>query len=181
MQRVMIIGQPGSGKSTLACQLGVITKLPVIHIDLIHWQPGWVERDSAEKTRLCQEVHAQPQWIFEGGHSITYPERLSRAETVIWLDRGVALRIWRVIRRTLRAYGQTRPDLPENCPERLSYEFFHFIWRTRRTSREKMRALIASAPPDKAVHHLRSNRECASFLEDVAHRMKAGALGLPHR
>jgi adenylate kinase family enzyme len=56
MQRVMIVGQPGSGKSTLARKLGQRTGLPVIHIDTIHWQPGWVERSWDEKTRLCHEV-----------------------------------------------------------------------------------------------------------------------------
>ncbi|WP_349775075.1 AAA family ATPase [Frigidibacter sp. SD6-1] len=53
MQRIMIIGQPGAGKSTLAAALGQRTGLPVIHIDHIHWQPGWIERSSDEKTRLC--------------------------------------------------------------------------------------------------------------------------------
>lgn len=56
MQRVMIVGQPGSGKSRLAQALGARTGLPVVHIDTIHWQPGWVERSFNEKTRLCHEV-----------------------------------------------------------------------------------------------------------------------------
>lgn len=71
MQRVMIVGQPGSGKSTLARKLGQCTRLPVVHIDTIHWQPGWVERTWDEKTRLCLEVEARDNWIFEGGHSAT--------------------------------------------------------------------------------------------------------------
>ena len=49
MQRVMIVGQPGSGKSTLARRLGQLTGIPVVHIDTIHWQPGWVERSAAER------------------------------------------------------------------------------------------------------------------------------------
>lgn len=73
----MIIGQPGSGKSTLARTLGDITGLPVVHIDTIHWMPGWQERPRTEKTRLCEEVHARDQWIFEGGHSITWPSRVA--------------------------------------------------------------------------------------------------------
>ncbi|MGB3409246.1 MAG: AAA family ATPase, partial [Jannaschia sp.] len=73
MRRVMIIGQPGSGKSTFARAMGELTFLPVHHIDRIHWKPGWIERSRAEKTRLCEEVHSQDAWIFEGGHSATWP------------------------------------------------------------------------------------------------------------
>ena len=67
MKRVMIIGQPGAGKSTLARSLGECIELPVVYIGLIHWKSGWVERDRDEKTKLCLEVHARDEWIFEGG------------------------------------------------------------------------------------------------------------------
>lgn len=60
MQRVMIVGQPGSGKSTLARELGQRTGLPVVHIDTIHWQPGWIERSRDEKTQLCLDVGRGP-------------------------------------------------------------------------------------------------------------------------
>lgn len=79
MRRVMIIGQPGSGKSTLAREMGARTGLPVFHIDTIHWQPGWIERSTQEKTRLCNEVETKDQWIFEGGHSTTWDNRLAES------------------------------------------------------------------------------------------------------
>ena len=69
MNRIMIVGQPGSGKSTLAAALGQRTGLPVIHIDKIHWQPGWVERSKAEKTRLCLEAEQRSQWFTTGYRS----------------------------------------------------------------------------------------------------------------
>ena len=164
MRRVMIIGQPGSGKSTLAQEMGRITGLRVVHIDHIHWSPGWIERPDAEKDRLCAEVHARDEWIFEGGRSNTWPERLARCDTLIWLDLPFATRLFRVIRRTLRYRGQTRPDLPENCPERFDPEFFRWIWATRHTNRFRAKALFASAPPDKRRHHIRSGREARRFL-----------------
>ncbi|MFS4438386.1 AAA family ATPase [Paracoccaceae bacterium GXU_MW_L88] len=181
MQRVMIIGQPGSGKSTLARALGDITMLPVYHMDHIHWMPGWTERPREEKTLLCAEVHAQPQWIFEGGHSATWRERVRRADTLIWLDFPVTMRMWRVFWRTVRSYGRSRPDLPENCPERFDREFWHWIWTTRERQRDRMARFFASAPEEKARHHLTSQRKVETYLFSVKHAMSVGSLGLPHR
>ena len=168
MQRVMIIGQPGSGKSTLARKLGAHTGLPVIHIDKeVHWKPGWIERPSAEKSALCAEIHARPQWIFEGGHSRTWPERLARADTLIWLDLPLRLRLWRVFYRTCRDYGRSRADLPENCPERFDPDFWRWIWNTRHTGKESAAHLFQSAPSHKTKHHLTSRRAVQRFLTSL--------------
>ncbi len=163
----MIIGQPGSGKSTLARALGDKLKLPVVHIDQIHWQPGWTERPAAEKSALCREVHRRERWIFEGGHSATWPERLERADTLIWLDIPLHVRAWRVAKRTLRHYGQSRPDLPEDCPERFSWEFTVWIWQTRKTGREKMGRFYDAVPPGKSRYQLQDHRQVKHFLENI--------------
>lgn len=166
----MIVGQPGAGKSTLASALSEITSLPVIHIDRIHWQPGWVERSKAEKTRLCLEAEQQSTWIFEGGHSATWPSRVQRADMLIWLDLPVGLRLWRVLRRAITFYGRTRPDMADDCPERLRSlpEFVSYIWTTRRSARAKIKQLIAMAPATCKVAHLRSDEESSDFLRATA-------------
>lgn len=167
-QRVMIIGQPGAGKSTLARKLGDLLELPVIHIDKIHWQSGWVARSTAEKGRLCREVHAQPQWIFEGGHSKTWPERLSRADTLIWLNFPLRIRAWRVFLRTIKYHGESRPDLPGNCPERFNREFTHWIWSTRNTGRIKMQTQFESASAQKEKYQLCNRRQVDQLLSSFA-------------
>lgn len=168
MQRIMIVGQPGSGKSTLARDLGRKTGLPVVHIDHIHWQPGWVERPRDEKTRLCHEVEAREEWIFEGGHSATWANRLARAEMLIWLDLPLPLRLWRVVKRTVVWNGRNRPDLPQGCPEgfhRETLPFWRYIWRTRRSGRVNIQRLWGSAPEGKAKVRLTSRAEVRRFLE----------------
>lgn len=48
MQRALVIGSPGAGKSTLAHALAERSRLPLFHMDKLHWLPGWIERDRAE-------------------------------------------------------------------------------------------------------------------------------------
>ncbi|MEM7643631.1 MAG: AAA family ATPase [Pseudomonadota bacterium] len=181
MRRVMIIGQPGSGKSTLARAVAEIAHLPVIHVDHIHWKAGWVERSRGEKTKLCLEAHARPQWVFEGGHSVTWSDRLARADTLIWIDLPVSLRLWRIGKRTLRWYGRNRPDLPAGCPEQVDVEFFRYIWRTRDTGRASCAKLFAAARADHAAHHLRSPRQVAGYLSALRRAASGGNLGISHR
>lgn len=160
----MIVGQPGSGKSTLARRLGNLLHLPVVHIDLIHWQAGWVERPDSEKDKLCAEVHARDLWIFEGGRSSTWTERLERADTLIWLDLPLRVRAWRVFRRTLQYHGRTRPDLPEGCPERFNVEFLKWIWNSRNSARQRMWNLFDSAPADVEKFWLKNRRQVDKFI-----------------
>ncbi|WP_179380178.1 P-loop NTPase family protein [Jannaschia marina] len=181
MRRVMIIGQPGSGKSTLARAIGGIAHLPVVHMDQIHWLPGWVPRETAEKTRLCHAVHRRATWVFEGGHSATWEDRLDHADTLIWLDLPTGLRLRRVTWRTLRLWRRSRPDLPRDCPERFDLEFLGYIWRTRETGRANCARLHARAEGRAARYHLRSAAEVRDWLAALRAAAKAGNLGISHR
>lgn len=173
MKRVMIVGQPGSGKSTLARAMGRITGLPVIHVDLMHWKPGWVARDFDEKIAMAHAAEAGEAWIFEGGMSQTWRNRLSRADTLVLLDFSVWFRMWRVFKRTLRDYGRSREDLPDNCPETFDREFWGYIWSTRNSGRTRMLSLMRSAGPEKRVVHLQSVRAVRRFLAKLEKEYEA--------
>ena len=171
MNRVMVVGGPGSGKSTCARQLGDLTGLPVVHMDLIHWKSGWQERSKAEKDRMTHQVHLREHWIFEGGHSRTYGERVARADTFVWLDVPVWLRIYRVLKRLFMYYGRSRPDLPDGCPERLSWqtvEFLLFIVRTRKSARAKLEEIYSVPPEHLNVVRLTTLSETNDFLERIS-------------
>jgi len=132
MKRVLIIGPCGSGKSTLARELAPRMGLPLVHMDQLGWQAGWVETEKAELNARLAKAVAEDQWLIEGNYGSTLLPRLERADTVIYLDFPIRLCLWRLVRRIRSNRGQSRPDMPEGCPERFDLAFFWYVmnWNT---------------------------------------------------
>jgi len=164
VKRVMVVGGPGSGKTTLACALGDITGLPVFHVDQIIHKPGWHWRNDDESIEMANAIEAKPKWIFEGVLSATYANRCARADTVIWLDLPVTRRVARILKRWQKYRGQTRPDLPENCLEKLPPDFLAYVIRTRNSEREPIAQAIVEAP-HLQVHHIRTAKGADTLLK----------------
>jgi adenylate kinase family enzyme len=127
MRRVLIIGPCGSGKSTLARELAPLMGLPLVHMDQLGWQAGWVETGKTELNARLAGAVAQDAWLIEGNYGSTLAPRLERADTVIYLDLPIRLCLWRLIRRIFTHRGQSRPDMPEGCPERFDITFFWYV------------------------------------------------------
>lgn len=132
MRRVLIIGPCGSGKSTLARELAPRLGLPLIHMDQLGWQAGWVETERAEFAASLADVVARDEWLIEGNYGSVLPQRLARADTVIYLDFPIRLCLWRLAKRIVTHRGRSRPDMPEGCPERFDAAFFWYVmnWNT---------------------------------------------------
>ena len=52
--KIAILGTSGSGKSTLAQTLGATYHAPVLHLDTVHFLPGWVERPLDEENAIVR-------------------------------------------------------------------------------------------------------------------------------
>lgn len=144
MRRVLIIGPCGSGKSTLARDVAPRLGMPLVHMDQLGWQPGWIETGKAELfTRLAQVV-AQDSWLIEGNYGSTLAVRLARADTVIYLDYPILICLWRLARRITTLRGQSRPDMPADCPERFDAAFFWYVMNWNTGPRPRTEAALAN-------------------------------------
>ena len=76
----------GAGKSTFSRALSARTGLPVIHLDIHYWKPGWVKPSEDEWREKQRGLLAGPTWIADGNDLETLDLRLERAETVVLLD-----------------------------------------------------------------------------------------------
>ena len=173
MQRIAIVGSPGSGKSTLAVRLDAALALRVIHLDQLHWLPGWELRPKQEARLLVAERLRAPAWIVEGDWFHCMDLRIARADTLVVIDLPAWHCVGRVLRRIASSYGRTRSDMAPACPERFDPNFLWFVWQYRKRGRFRVLSLHEGAPARVDRHHLRSQRELDAFV-DAARRSRHG-------
>lgn len=146
VERALVIGCAGSGKSTLAAQLAPRLALPVIHLDALFWQPGWVPTAPPEWDAVVAALAAEPRWLIEGDYGRTLPLRLARADLVVWLDLATGTCLWRVLRRALWRRDVVRPDMAAGCPERLDWGLLRWVAGYRRRRRPSIVHWRSDAP-----------------------------------
>ncbi len=162
-RRVIVTGMAGSGKSTFSRALSARTGLPVIHLDLHYWKPGWVKPSDDEwRAKQCSLLVGDA-WIADGNYHETLDLRLERADTVVVLD----TRWWVCAGRAL-GRGVRRPvgtEMPEGCDDsvirrlRDEWRLVGVAWRDRRREPERERAdhLRARAARDAAPAQLEAS------------------------
>ena len=166
MNRVVVIGSGGSGKSTFSRELGRVTGIPVIHLDREYWRPGWEETPKDEwKARVADMLEGE-RWIMDGNFGGTREMRMQAADTIIFLDLPRRVCLYRILKRTLKYYGRSRPDMAEGCLERLDLEFVMWVWNYKHRSRKRLLAELEGLE-EKSVMILRNPRQVSDFLANL--------------
>jgi adenylate kinase family enzyme len=168
-RRILVTGLAGAGKSTFSRALSAKTGLPVIHLDVHFWRPGWVEPTEKEWRETQRGLLAGDQWIADGNYHATLELRLERADTVVFLDTPWWICAWRALVRGIRR----RPvgfQLPSGCHEtalrrlRDEWSLAWRIWRVRRFERELELGIVSQHVDRVALYVFRSTRATRAFL-----------------
>lgn len=167
MKRISIVGSGGAGKSTVAHQLADILHLPVIHLDSLYWQPGWVETPEDQWHERLQQLVQQEQWIIDGNYTSTLDMRFAVADTIIFLDFPRLLCLYRAVKRRTQYAGKTRPDMAPGCPERIDRNFLLWIWNYPKNGRVRVLKKIEQYRENRHVIILRSPHEVQQFLSTL--------------
>src|SRR5881628_3369441 len=165
MNRVLVIGTGGTGKTTLARRLAERTGLPLIHLDLLYWRPGWQPTPNDEWRQTVERLITAEKWIIDGNYGGTLDLRLAACDTVLFLDIPRLVCLWRVLKRQLLHRGTPRAELPSGCVERLSWEFVNWIWTYPARRRPAILRRLHELSAEQAVQVLRSTKEMEGFLK----------------
>ena len=147
----MIIGCPGSGKTTLARALGQKLGLPVIQLDQL-WG-GNVTREEFD-SRLAMALNME-RWIIDGNYCRTMEARLTKCDTVIYLDYSR----WACL---LGLAGQTLGKEKAH----IRWETVKWVWNYRKNNRVQNEIYLAKARHAKCLV-LRNRLEAKAFLNSL--------------
>lgn len=165
MQRVVILGVSGAGKSTLARALGAKLGLPLVHLDVHFYKPGWVPREREDFRERVAAALVGDRWIADGNFVGFLDDlTLARADTIIWIDQPRWLSLWRATWRWLTNRRRQRSDLPPDCFDALDTGMLGFIWNFQRLSRPRIEAALAQWAPQARPIRLHGDRQVAAFL-----------------
>lgn len=165
MRRIVVVGCPGSGKTSFAIGLGRKTGLPVVHLDVLYWKPGWEASKTAEFRERLTEAVVGPNWIVDGSFAeFAFDLTLARADMLVMIDRPRLLCQWRILWRSAFERSGVRPDLPKGCPEKFDWKLMREAWRYDAERRPAIEAERLKQGPDVPVVRLDSDMEIKNFL-----------------
>ena len=170
-RRVLVTGIAGAGKSTFSRALSERTGLPVIHLDVHFWKPGWVPTPDDEWRATQRRLLAGAEWIADGNYPDTLDVRLERADTVVFIDTP-----WSICARRAFVRGIRRPvgfELPAGCHEsawRRLRDEWGLAWRIsrdRHSERERELLTLSQRESHATLHVLRSRQAVCRFLDSL--------------
>ncbi len=163
-QRVLVVGCPGGGKSTLSVELGQRLDLPVVHLDQLHWQPGWEKLPKQQWLATVRELIDEPRWLLDGNYRGSMALRMERCDAVLFLDLPRWLCVYGVLRRFALGRLAPRAGMPDDCREQLTWSFLKFVWRYPKDDVPRVEALLEALPPSVEVVRIRSRAELRVLL-----------------
>ncbi|WP_074087960.1 DNA topology modulation protein [Paenibacillus sp. P32E] len=167
VDRILVIGSGGSGKSTLSRKLGGILKLPVIHLDTYFWNANWVPKENAEWDQIVERFTYEDQWIIDGNYSRTMDSRIKRADLIVFLDMPRVLCMYRIFKRRIMYHKKARPDMNEECPEKIDWDFVKWVWNYRTRSRKNTIKKLERIQEPQQVITLKTRKQVDEFIRSL--------------
>jgi adenylate kinase family enzyme len=143
------------------------TGLPLVHLDVLYWHAGWIPTSGAEWDRVVAGLLERDRWVMDGNYGGSLDVRLAACDTVVFLDRPRLVCLWRIVRRRLQYLFRPRPDLPEGCPEQLTWEFALWVWEYPARRRPGILSRLAGLEDGKTVVVLRDETSVQRFLAQL--------------
>ena len=161
MKKIIVIGCPGSGKSTFSRELYERTRIPLYHLDMLFWNADKTTVEKSVFLERLNELLDKDEWILDGNFNSTMELRMSRCDTVIFLDYPPDICLEGVRARR----GKVRFDMPWIETEEDA-EFMDYIRNFNEQRRPQIVALLEKFK-DKNIIRFTSRAEADAYLAKI--------------
>jgi predicted kinase len=112
--RILILGRTGSGKTTLARALAAALDVPHVELDSLYFGPDLSTAPLPVLRERTSEAIAGERWVTDGNKRAVRDLVWPRADTVIWLDYGFHVSVWRLAKRARARTSSLSAQAAEN-------------------------------------------------------------------
>jgi hypothetical protein len=137
-------------------------------MDLLFWSPELHPCPRKDQERSLDEVLAAPDFLLEGGFPWTYPARIARSDTLIWLDIPPHQRIYNIVKRHWfegRPVGQHQVDFATR--DRTQRPGFLRHLREEQPNARELLPVFANPPAGKRLVRLHDRVAARAFLDGL--------------
>ena len=127
-----------------------------------------MEAPEAEVRAAMTAAAENDAWIIDGNFKKTLPQRLEKADLVIYIDYNPIFCLWRVLWRMLRR--KRRPDMAYGCTERFNPEFYGYVLRFNRQTRPQLLEMIAQSAGNFDLAIIRRRKDLAELMRNLQGR-----------
>ena len=167
--KTMIIGYSGSGKSTLARYISAQQNTDVLHLDAVHFLPGWAERSREEELEILEDfLDTRTSWVIDGNYAnLLYERRLNEADVILFMNFNRFSCLFRALKRFWKYKGTVRESMANGCPEKIDWEFFTWIVYKGRTKKYRKRYKYVQKEYSGKVITIQNQRQLNRYWESV--------------
>ena len=167
--KIAVIGYSGSGKSTLSARLSAYYGLPLLHLDTLHWLPGWQERPREEEIEILGRfLDEHSDWVIDGNYGgVLFDRRMQEADAIIFMRFGRFTCLYRAYKRYRTYRGTSRESMTDGCPEKMDREFFLWLLYKGRTKKYKERYRFVLDTYPRKVRIIKNQRQLDRYEAEM--------------
>ena len=131
------------------------------------WKPNWEVTDRNYQIKIQKEIIENESWIIDGNYNGTMDMRIDASDTIIFFDINRWVCIYQAIKRYFQFKGKTRPDMQEECPEKLDINFLKFIWNYPKKQKLLVEKRLDRVKYSKNIIIFNNKKQMDDFLENL--------------
>lgn len=166
--KIAILGYSGAGKSTLAQKLGKLYHLPVLHLDCVEFEAGWVVRELESAKSMVADFMKNEHWVIDGNYKRYYQkQRLDDADVIIYLNFSRFTCFIQAYKRYKQYKGKTRESIAVGCSEKFDTTFMKWILLDGRNKRRKEHYKRVQCEYSSKIKVFRNRKQVEMYLKNL--------------